>query len=130
MGQASNDWAVLPRALALCALFIGTSALRAAEPMPEAQAQAAYRERVQSIMRDAKLSRALKRSGEGLVAEQHADGTVMVDLQGRFQHAVVARVNADGTIEMQCHDQLRPAAEFLAGGGDAGLTGYEGHEHE
>ena len=128
MGQANHDWPVLARALALCAFLIGTSALPAAEPMPEAQA--AYRERVQSIMRDATLSRALKRSGEGLVVEQHADGTVMVDLQGRFQHAVLARVNADGTVEMQCHDQLRPAAEFLAGGGDAGLTGYEGHEHE
>ena len=128
MGQANRDWPTLARALALCALFIGTSALPAAEPMPEAQA--AYRERVQAIMRDATLSRALKRSDEGLVAEQHADGTVMVDLQGRFQHAMLARVNADGTVEVQCHDQLRPAAEFLAGGRDAGLTGYEGHEHE
>jgi len=128
MGQANRDRPALARALALCALFIGTSALRAAEPMPEAQA--AYRERVQAIMRDAKLSRALKRSGEGLVAEQHADGTVMVDLQGRFQHAILARVNADGRVEVQCHDQLRPAVEFLAGGGDAGLTGHEGHDHE
>mgnify|MGYP005850048551 CR=1 FL=1 len=128
MCQATRDWPAVAKTLVLCALLIVTSALPAAEPMPEAQA--AYRERVQVIMRDAKLSHALKRSGEGLVAEQHADGTVMVDLQGRFQHAMLARVNADGTVEMQCHDQLRPAAEFLAGGRDAALTGHEGHEHE
>lgn len=128
MGQETRYWSALARVLVSCALSVGTSVLPAAEPMPEAQA--AYRERVQAIMRDATLSRALNRSGEGLVVEQHADGTVMVDLQGGFQHAMLARVNADGMVEMQCHDQLRPAAEFLAGGADAGLTGHEGHDHE
>jgi hypothetical protein len=116
--------------LAGCALL--ALPLLAAEPETEAAAaaEADYRERVQAIMRDAYLSRALDRSGDALVAVERADGSVMVDLQGTFQHAMLVRVNPDGTHEMQCHDRIEPAAEFLAGGADARLTGSEEHAHE
>jgi len=38
----------------------------------------------------------LNQSTEGLVQVQHADGSVSMDLQGRFQNVAVARINQDG----------------------------------
>src|ERR1051325_9939895 len=35
---------------------------------------------------------------EGLVEVQHADGTVSMDLQGRFQNVTVAKKNDDGSV--------------------------------
>ena len=55
----------------------------------------------------------LNRSSEGLVEEQHADGSVTVDLQGRFQSVAVARENDDGTITQSCVDNPRAAAAFF-----------------
>ena len=40
----------------------------------------------------------LNNSTEGLVEVHHADGSVSMDLQGRFQHVMVARTEADGTL--------------------------------
>lgn len=37
-----------------------------------------------------------------------------VNLDGRFQSAVVARVNADGTISTACHDDESSAEAFAA----------------
>lgn len=55
----------------------------------------------------------LNKSTEGLVEEHHHDGSVSVDLQGRFQHVAVARVNQDGTISKSCVDNPRAAANFF-----------------
>lgn len=55
----------------------------------------------------------LNKSSEGLVEEHHADGSVTVDLQGRFQSVTVARENADGTITQSCVDNPRAAAAFF-----------------
>ncbi len=100
-------------------------------PSGDADAErAAYRERVQSVMRDAYLSQALDRSGDRVVMSKGADGTVMMDLQGGFQHAMLVRVNADGEIETQCHSDLESAAKFLAGGGEALTESTGSHSHE
>lgn len=50
---------------------------------------------------------------DGLVEERHADGTVSVDLQGRFQNVTMARRNDDGTISAACVDTPEAAREFL-----------------
>lgn len=44
----------------------------------------------------------LSRSTEGLQAQYLPDGTVMLDLQGRFQEFSVARIGADGRVTFEC----------------------------
>ena len=53
------------------------------------------------------------KSSEGLVEEHHADGSVSIDLQGRFQNVTVARENEDGTVTTSCVDTPRAAANFF-----------------
>lgn len=53
------------------------------------------------------------KSSEGLVEEYHADGSVSIDLQGRFQNVTVARENEDGTVTTSCVDTPRAAANFF-----------------
>lgn len=60
-----------------------------------------------------RLKGMLNKSTEGLVEEQNADGSVSVDLQDRFQHVTVARVNTDGTVTESCVDNPRAAAAFF-----------------
>lgn len=64
-----------------------------------------------------KMADALKRmanqSTDGLVSVKHADGTVEMDLQGRFQNVMLAKRNDDGTIEQACVDNPIAGAEFL-----------------
>ena len=50
---------------------------------------------------------------EGLVQERHEDGTVSVDLQGRFQNVTLARRNDDGTVSAACVDTPEAAGAFL-----------------
>ena len=59
------------------------------------------------------LAPMLDNSTDGLVQVQHADGSVSMDLQGRFQNVTVAKVNTDGTIEQGCVDNPRAAAKFF-----------------
>ena len=55
----------------------------------------------------------LNKSTEGLVQVQHSDGSVSVDLEGRFQNVTVARVNKDGTVSQSCVDNPRSAGAFF-----------------
>jgi hypothetical protein len=55
----------------------------------------------------------LNQSTEGLVQVQHPDGSVSMDLQGRFQNVTVARVNKDGTVTQSCVDNPRAAGAFF-----------------
>jgi hypothetical protein len=55
----------------------------------------------------------LNQSTEGLVQVQHSDGSVSMDLEGRFQNVTVARVNKDGTISQSCVDNPRAAGAFF-----------------
>jgi len=59
------------------------------------------------------LAPMLDNSTDGLVEVQHSDGSVSMDLQGRFQSVTVARVNSDGTVETSCVDNPRAAAKFF-----------------
>ena len=49
-------------------------------------------------------------SGEGLVEVRLPDGSVVMDLQGRFQEAVVIQVKPDGTQHRQCLGSVPDAA--------------------
>jgi hypothetical protein len=69
------------------------------------------------------LKTMLNKSTDGLVQVQNADGSVSMDLQGRFQNVAVARVNADGTLEQSCLDDPEQAAQFF--GIDPQLLGVE-----
>jgi hypothetical protein len=55
----------------------------------------------------------LNKSTEGLTEEHNADGSVSMDLQGRFQNVTVARVNKDGTVTQSCVDNPKAAAAFF-----------------
>ena len=59
------------------------------------------------------LKSRLNRSTDGLVEQRHADGSVSLDLQDRFQSVVVARRNQDGTVAHSCVDNPRAAASFF-----------------
>jgi hypothetical protein len=66
----------------------------------------------------------VNKSGEGLTDVQHADGSVTTDLEGRFQHVVVAREKEDGTLSMSCVDNPKAAAAAL--GVNPKLLGVDG----
>ncbi len=55
----------------------------------------------------------LNQSQEGLKSVKHPDGSVSMDLQGRFQNVAVAKQNEDGTISQACVDNLESAAAFF-----------------
>ena len=55
----------------------------------------------------------LNKSTDGLVQEKHPDGTVSMDLQGRFQNVTVAKVNPDGGVTQSCVDSPEAAASFF-----------------
>jgi len=54
----------------------------------------------------------LNRSSEGLQQVTHPDGTVSMDLQGRFQNVAVAKKTVEG-IEQGCVDNPQSAAAFF-----------------
>ena len=53
------------------------------------------------------------KSTDGLVEVRHADGTVSMDLQGRFQNVTLARKNDDGSVSEACVDNPEAASAFL-----------------
>jgi hypothetical protein len=53
------------------------------------------------------------KSTDGLVEVKHEDGTVSMDLQGRFQNVMVARTNDDGSVSTACVDTPEAARSFL-----------------
>lgn len=53
------------------------------------------------------------KSTDGLVETRHADGTVSVDLQGRFQNVMMAKKNDDGSVSTACVDTPEGARSFL-----------------
>ena len=55
----------------------------------------------------------VKQSTEGLVQIQHANGSVSMDLQGRFQNVIIAKKEDDGTISQACVDSVDAAAAFF-----------------
>lgn len=59
------------------------------------------------------LKQMVNQSTEGLEQVQHADGSVSMDLEGRFQNVTVARVNEDGSVSQSCVDNPQAAAKFF-----------------
>lgn len=59
------------------------------------------------------LKQMINRSTDGLVQEPHADGSVSVDLQDRFQNVTVARINEDGSLATSCVDNAEAAGTFF-----------------
>ena len=80
------------------------------KPAPKAQ-RPLTQEEAQKVAQG--IKQLINKSTEGLVSVQHADGTVSMDLQGRFQNVAVARKNADGTITQACVDTPEAAATFF-----------------
>lgn len=54
----------------------------------------------------------------GLVQQVTPKG-VMVRLDDRFQNAVIARRNADGSVSVECHDDQQQADAFVQGAAPA-----------
>jgi hypothetical protein len=52
------------------------------------------------------------RSIEGLTFDRRPDGTLSIDLQGRFQNVLMAAPGQDGRLDISCHtgDHAHPAA--------------------
>jgi len=55
----------------------------------------------------------VNQSTDGLQSVRHADGTVELDLQGRFQNIAVAKRNENGTVTESCVDNPKSAAAFF-----------------
>jgi hypothetical protein len=59
------------------------------------------------------IKQLVNQSTDGLVQVQHADGSVSMDLQGRFQNVMLAKKEADGTVSQSCVDNVEAAASFF-----------------
>jgi hypothetical protein len=70
-------------------------------PLTQAQAQ-----QIADALKD-------NQSTEGLVQVQRPDGSVSIDLQGRFQNVVMAKRNEDGSVSQACVDNSKAASAFL-----------------
>jgi hypothetical protein len=117
--------------LALCLVGAGCAAARAPQPAQDQQAEP----RPQGAMVPARppmpaapplLQRAelierlrmpLSRDTSDLHWEPRPGGSAVARLRGRAQHAILARVGADGRVQTTCVDDLAGAERALAGGG-------------
>ena len=59
------------------------------------------------------LKQVINQSTDGLEQVQQSDGSVTMDLQGRFSNVTVARENGDGTFSESCVDNARAAGAFF-----------------
>jgi hypothetical protein len=57
---------------------------------------------------------ALRTDATGLVQTTTAKGT-SIQLEGRFENAVIAHREPDGTIKTECHDDQHAAEAFMQG---------------
>ena len=61
---------------------------------------------------DAETENALRHDNEGLELKRHPDGSVSMDLQGRFQSASVARIDENGVVTI-CSDNVENVERSL-----------------
>jgi hypothetical protein len=59
------------------------------------------------------IKKLVNQSTDGLQSVRHADGTVELDLDGRFQNIAIAKRNVDGTLSQSCVDNPKAAADFF-----------------
>ena len=94
--------AVVPGESAAMMVFVDPeTGERVSRPMTEAQRQMA-----RSVQVD--------RSSEGLEVVRRPDGSIVVDLQGRFQHTAVARRGPDGSVQLDCDTDAEPLGQGAA----------------
>lgn len=91
----------------------GTAALRATID-PETGALEVGTAPVSARELDAAAQNALRRDTEGLIEERHPDGSVSVNLQGRFQSVSVVHRDENGTVTV-CTDHESHAERVLEG---------------
>jgi hypothetical protein len=80
---------------------------------PETAEGSALRDRQKSDALSAPLANALNRSIEGLRPFELKNGGRGIHLEGRFQHALVARVKEDGSLEIVCINHPHEAEALL-----------------
>jgi hypothetical protein len=66
---------------------------------------------------DRQMSQMLNRSSAGLREVRHADGSVSVDLEGRFQSLSVATTDSTGAVRTRCVTNGQESREFFDGAG-------------
>lgn len=59
------------------------------------------------------IKQLVNQSSDGLQSVRHADGSVSMDLQGRFQSIAVAKRDEDGKLAQSCVDNPKAAAAFF-----------------
>lgn len=59
------------------------------------------------------IKQLVNQSTDGLQSVRHADGSVSIDLQGRFQSIAVAKRDEDGKVTQSCVDNRASAAAFF-----------------
>ncbi|HEY8184521.1 MAG TPA: hypothetical protein VIF64_00550 [Pyrinomonadaceae bacterium] len=59
------------------------------------------------------IKQLVNQSTDGLQSVRHADGSVSIDLQGRFQSIAVAKRDEDGKVIESCVDNPKSAAAFF-----------------
>ena len=69
------------------------------------------------------LKQLVNQSTDGLKSVQHADGSVSIDLEGRFQSVAVAKRDENGNVVQSCVDNRQSAAAFF--GIDPELLGVQ-----
>lgn len=81
------------------------------QPLMQAQIRPLTQEEAQQMAEG--LKKLVNQSMEGLQQVRHADGSVSMDLQGRFQSVALAKRTADGGVTQSCVDNPEAAAAFL-----------------
>lgn len=61
----------------------------------------------------ASLERIFRQSTQGLQAEQRSDGSLKLDLEGRFLSVSLGRRNPDGSVTTDCTNSLQHALKWL-----------------
>ena len=90
-------------------LSVSTAVARVNEPtgaVPE-KARLSSSPKLEAKIRES-LSKTLNTSSKGLVEERLQDGTVGIDLQGRFRAVPVATVDGDGKVQVTDYTSLPP----------------------
>jgi len=59
------------------------------------------------------IKQLVNQSTDGLQSVRHSDGSVSIDLQGRFQNMAVAKRDEDGKLTQSCVDNPKAAAVFF-----------------
>jgi hypothetical protein len=87
------------------------SATRSGPSIQNSQIRPLTQEEAQKLA--AGIKQLVNKSTDGLVSVKHPDGTVSMNLQGRFQNVALAKKNDDGTVSQACVDTPESAAKFF-----------------